>query len=305
MIYKFLIAVWNWYKKKMKIRSWELYKAYLIRRVESKIYRRKYTAAELIDFMQKQGLKNGSNVLLHSSWDEFYNFKGSPNEFIDALLEAIGPKGTLVMPAYPFLRKKESIFDLNRTPTSAGLIPEVFRNYPGVIRSVNIHSVCALGKHADFLTRDHIHSVTCWDKKSPYYRLSEVDGIVFGIGLGKSFVGTIMHCVDSILREEILYFAQFFTSTQKMKIKLADGTEYVQEFLTAAEDFNYFFTDNHHRKIVDTYFDRSRFSRKRFSNLTINYYDVKYMINRGIELGRKGIVVYIKPDPKDFKFPNK
>lgn len=288
----------------MKIRSWELYKADLIRRVESKLYRRNYTAAELVGFMQKQGLKNGSNVLLHSSWDEFYNFKGSPNEFIDAVIEAIGPEGTLVMPAYPFLRKKESIFDLSRTPTAAGLIAEVFRNYSGIKRSVNIHSVCALGKYADFLTRDHIHSVTCWDKLSPYYRLSEVDGIVFGIGLGKAFVGTIMHCVDALLREEIPYFAQFFTRTQKIKVKLADGTEYEQEFLTAAEDFNYFFTDYHHLKIVDTYFDRSRFSRKRFSNLTINCYNVKYMINRGIELGRQGIVVYIKPNPKDFKFPN-
>ncbi len=288
----------------MKIRSWELYKAYLKRRIESKFYRRKYTAAELIGFMQKHGLKKGSNLLLHSSWDEFYNFNGSPKEFIDELIEAIGPEGTLVMPAYPFLRKKESIFDLNRTPTAAGLIPEVFRNYPGVKRSVNIHSVCALGKHADFLTRDHVNSVTCWDRQSPYYRLSEINGIVFGIGLGKAFVGTIMHCVDSLLREEILYFAQFFSRTHKINVKLSDGKEYVQQFLTAAEDFNYFFTDSHHRKIVDNYFDRSKFSRNRFSNLTVNCYDVNYMINRGIELGRKGIVVYIKPNPKDFKFPN-
>ena len=304
MIYGFLIAVWNWYKKKMKIRSWELYKASIIRRVESRIYRRKYSAGELIGFMQKQGLKKGSNVLLHSSWDEFYNLKGSPNDFIDAIIEAIGPEGTLVMPAYPFLRKKESIFDIQRTPTAAGLIPEVFRNYPGVKRSINIHSVCALGKHADFLTRDHIHSVTCWDRQSPYYRLSEIDGIVFGIGLGKAFVGTIMHSVDSLLREEIPYFAQFFTGTQKMKVKLLDGTVYEQEFLTAADDFNNFFTDNHHYKIVDRYFDHAMFSRKRFSNLRVNFYNVNYIINRGIELGRKGIVVYIKPDPRDFIFPN-
>ena len=303
-VYGLQSFLWKKVKKKYKIRSWELYKAKFMRRVESRIFRRKYSANELVAFMQELGLKKGSNVLLHSSWDEFYNFKGSPNEFIDAVIEAIGPEGTLVMPAYPFLRKKESIFDLERTPTTAGLIPEVFRNYPGVKRSVNIHSVCALGKHADFLTRDHIHSVTCWDKKSPYYRLSEVDGIVFGIGLGKAFVGTIMHCIDSLLREESPYFAQFFTHKKMIKIKLSDGTEYEQEYLTSAEDFNYFFTDNHHRKIVNSYFDRSMFSRKRYSNLTINCYDVKYMINRGIELGRKGIVVYIKPDPNDFYFPN-
>jgi aminoglycoside 3-N-acetyltransferase len=303
-MYNFLILLWKWYKKKMKIRSWEIYKAYMFRRFESKIYRRKYTASELVEFMEKQGLKKGSTVLIHSSWDEFYNFKETPNHFIDKLLEAIGPDGTLVMPAYPYLRKKESIFDINRTPTGAGLIPEVFRNYPGVKRSVNIHSVCALGKHADFLTRDHIYSLTCWDKQSPYYRISEVDGIVFGIGLGRAFVGTIMHCVDSLLREEIPYFSQFFTRTQKIRVKLNDGVEIEQQYLTSSEDFNYFFTDNHHSKIVNRYFDKKKFSRKRFSNLTINFYDAKYMINRGLELARKGIVVYISPDPKKFKFPD-
>lgn len=304
MIYNLLTGVWKWYKKKMKIRSWELYKAYLIRLIESKIYKQKYTAVELVSFMQKQGLRKGSNVLLHSSWDEFYNYKGSPKEFIDVLIEAIGPEGTLVMPAYPLLRKKDSIFDLNMTPTAAGLIPEVFRNYPGVKRSVNIHSVSALGKYADFLTRDHIYSVTSWDIQSPYYRLSEINGIVFGIGLGKAFVGTIMHCIDSILREEITYFAQFFNHSQKILIRLSNGTEYEQEFLRASENLNIFFTDSHHLKIVDKYFDRSKFSRNRFSNLNVNVYDANYMINRGIELGRKGIVIYIKPDPKEFKFPN-
>ena len=300
MMYKFLIVVWNWYKKKMKIRSWEIYKANIIKRVESKIYRRKYTVAELINFMQKQGLKKGSNVLLHTSWNEFYNFMGSPNEFIDALIDAVGPEGTLVMPAYPFLRNKKSIFDLKRTPTSAGLIPEVFRNYPGVKRSVNIHSVCALGKHADFLTRDHIYSITSWDKKSPYYRLSEVDGIVFGMGLGKAFVGTIMHCADSLLREEIPYFRQFFTSKQKIKIKLSDGKEYEQQFLTSAEDFSSFFTDKSHTRVIRNNFDISKYKRLKLSNLTINCYDANYFINRAIELGKKGIVVYSKPNPKEY-----
>ena len=300
MMYKFLIVLWSWYKKKMKIRSWEIYKAHLIRRVESNIYRHKYTVDELISFMQKQGLKKGSNVLLHTSWNEFYNFKGTPNEFIDALIDAVGPEGTLVMPAYPFLRNKESIFDLKRTPTSAGLIPEVFRNYPGVKRSVNIHSVCALGKHADFLTRDHKYSVTSWDKKSPYYRLSEVDGIVFGIGLGKAFVGTIMHCADSVLREEVPYFRQFFTRKQKIKIKLSDGKEYEQQFLTSAEDFSSFFTDKSHTRIIRNNFDISKYKRLKLSNLAINYYDANYFINRAIELGKKGIVVYSRPNPEEY-----
>jgi aminoglycoside 3-N-acetyltransferase len=198
------------------------------------------------------------------------------------------------------LRKKDSIFDLKRTPTSAGLIPEVFRNYPGVKRSVNMHSVCAIGKHADFLTRDHINSITYWDKQSPYYRLSEINGIVFGIGLGKAFVGTILHCVESVLRTELPYFFQFFTKEVIEKYKLEDGSIVEKKSLTSDESFVRFFTDAHQLNVINKYYDKRYYKRLRFSNLNINVSEANYMINRGVELGRMGIVLFIQPKPNEF-----
>ncbi len=94
------------------------------------------------------------------------------------------------MPAYPLLRNENSIFDVRNTPTGAGLIAEEFRHYPGVKRSLNRqHSVCALGPMSDFLLGEHHLSKTCWDEKSPYYKLGEINAIVFTLGLGKVFVG--------------------------------------------------------------------------------------------------------------------
>jgi aminoglycoside 3-N-acetyltransferase len=287
--------IWNWLKKKFKIRSKDL----LIQKYRYKfgklIYHKKYDTTELVELMKDMGLKEGSNVLIHSSWNEFYNYTGTIKNFIDAIIEVIGEKGTLAMPAYPLLRKKTSVFDIKRTPTMAGLIAEEFRKYPGVKRSVSMHSVCALGPKADFLIKDHMYSVTNWDKKSPYFKLSEINGIVFTFGLGKYFVGTIMHCADSILSEESPYFAQFFTKKITNKYVLKDRKVYECDSYVSDDTFRYHFTDRSHNRVISKYFDSSKYKRNKLSNLTVNMYDATYFINRSIELGRRGITVYTKP----------
>jgi len=266
--------------------------------IERRIYRERYNTQKLMDVLRDMGVRKGANVFLHSSWDEFYNYSGRIEEFIDAVLSEIGVDGTLAMPAYPLLRKPESIFDIENTPTRAGLIAETFRRYPGVKRSINMHSVCALGPMSDYLVKDHLYSVTCWDEMSPYYRLSKIQAVILCCGLGKHFVGTAMHCVESILREEVPYFAQFFTKEVTYRYRLADRSIVEQVCLTHANGFRYRFTNRSHGRVVVGHFDRRKYVRTRLSNLTINMYDAPYIINRAIELGRQGITVYLKPDPR-------
>lgn len=293
-------------KRTMKIRSWESFKANTKRKIDRRVYKQTYITSDIISLMKELGLKKGSNVFVHSSWDEFYNYKGSINEFIDAILTEIGPDGTLAMPAYPLLRKLDSIFNIKSTPTAAGMIAETFRNYPGVKRSINRHSVCAIGPMSDYLLNEHQYSETCWDRKSPYFKLSEINALIFTLGLGKYFVGTTMHCADSILREEVPYFALFFQKKTIFKIRLADKSIYQQECYTAADDFSYYFTNRSHNKVISRYFDKSKYVRTRLSNLTVNMYDANYLINRTIELGKRGIVVYLRPVPlKKYFIKNK
>lgn len=294
------IKIWNWIKKRYKIRSIDsVVKKYSII-IGKKFYKKKYDTKELIDFMKDMGLKEGSNIFIHSSWGEFYNYNGTTKEFIQAVLNVIGKKGTLAMPAFPFLRNKNSVFNIKRTPTLAGLIAEEFRNYPGVKRSINMHSVCALGPMADFLISEHQFSNTSFDEKSPYYKLSKINAIVFTFGLGKYFVGTIMHCADSVLSKDFPYFSQFFQKKTTYKYQLEDKSFLEQECLTNSDDFSYSFTNKSHNRVIRNYFDSSKYKRLKLSNLSINCYDANYFINRAIELGKKGIVVYTRPNPKEY-----
>lgn len=156
-------------------------------------------------------MKNGSNIFIHSTWDEMYNYNGSEENLIDAILEVIGPEGTLIMPALPLLRKGK-IFDVKKSITGAGTLAETFRRYPGVKRSINVqHSVCALGPQSDFLLKEHHLGESCWDEKSPYFRLSQIDALVFTLGLRRYYIGTMLHCVESVLRKSYPYYSSFYT----------------------------------------------------------------------------------------------
>ena len=117
---------------------------------------KKYSTDELINVLKSLGIRKGSRLFIHSSWDQFYNYQGNQIEMIEALIDEIGPKGTLAMPAIPINLGPNKIFDVRKTPSSAGYLTEIFRRYPSVKRSINLmHSVCAIGPHADHLIKDH------------------------------------------------------------------------------------------------------------------------------------------------------
>lgn len=289
-------------RKKLKVRSLTYLKNKYKRKLDQAIYKKEISDEDFKNKFTSLGIKKGDTILLHSSWDEFYNYKGSPEQFIDLLLEIIGSEGTLMMPSYPLLRKKTSVFNLKTTPTKAGLLPEVFRRYLPVARSVDPHSVVAYGKYAEFLTKDHIKSETFWDEHSPYYKLGEIGGKAISMGIGKHHVGTVMHCADSILQRELSYFKLFFTKQDSMTFKLMNGELFEKTFLTKEDDFYYSFTERFHWKVIKKYFDKEYYQLGKLSNIDITVFDAKYTINRSTEIGRKGIVVYTEPNPKNYKF---
>lgn len=285
-------------KKRLRIKSLKATRNRYKRKLYKRIFHKKYTADDLIAIMCRMGMQRGSNVFIHSSWDEFYNYVGTPEELIHKILHTIGSEGTLIMPAYPFLRKEDSIFDLKRTPTAAGLLPEIFRTMEGVKRSINRqHSVCAIGPQSDYLLCDHINSETCWDEHSPYYKLKDVHALVFNLGLGMYHVGTIMHCVESILWKRSDYFSQFFGKKVKYEYRDFEGNVNTDTYYTSPDGFVKKYTERGHRKFQKKYFDSRCSMRFRLSNLTINVYDAFYVINRMIELGESGITYLIKPKP--------
>lgn len=268
------------------------------------IYKRRYSASEIVDSMKKLGLKKGSVLMIHCSWDEFYNCDSSPKELIEAILSVIGPEGTLCMPAFP-LRRKGKPFDIRRSRTTAGLLAEIFRTYPGVKRSAHIrHSVCAIGPMSDYLLLEHHLGETCWDEKSPFFRLSKMDSSLFAIGLGKYWEGTIMHCVESVLRKEIAYYNDMFDNS-KTEFEYVDYDGNLKKYQ------NYEIKTNGIQTRRIGYLKNRRLVKKYLcgeyqmvSNLQIAKFDIPHVVNTLISLGRKGEDAYIFPSKKGYVFDN-
>lgn len=257
------------------------------------LYREKYTANDILGVLINQGLKPGDTLMVHCAMNNFYNYQGNVREIIDKIICYLGPDGTLCMPAYPFNKTNALIpFDPKTDRTAAGLLAETFRNYPGVKRSINkLHSVCAIGKYADFLTSEHQLSVTCFDEKSPFFKLSQIKGKSVSLGLPPSFIGTIGHVCESLLRNEEEYFKNKFLHATKFYY-IINGKEETHVMLTGS---NKPYVKRKSTKFVDENFDKNKYNRCKLSNIWINMYDVKYCVDRMTELARLGITQYKSP----------
>jgi aminoglycoside 3-N-acetyltransferase len=149
-----------------------------------------FTPADLRSALQRLGVVAGDVLMVHSAFDRLSGFRGGPVEVIRALQEAVGPRGTLLMPTIPFqgtavaYARGDPIFDARHTASLMGLITELFRRSPGVVRSLHpTHSVAAWGCRAETLIAGHEQADTPCGRGTPYGRLLEYDGKILLIGV--------------------------------------------------------------------------------------------------------------------------
>lgn len=146
------------------------------------------------------GICGGDTVLVHSSLSRFGHVDGGADAVIDGLLAAVGEGGTLVMPTLTHGRVNalSPVFDVRRTPCSVGLIPETFRQRPGVRRSLHpTHSCAAAGPRADELLAGHETQVTPCGSRSPYQRLMAIGASIVLLGVDLN-VNTSFHALEEM-----------------------------------------------------------------------------------------------------------
>ncbi len=103
---------------------------------------------------QAIGVRRGSILCVQSSLSQFGYIPGGPPTLVKALLEVLGPDGTLCIPTHSLSVLGAEPYDPQRSPSVLGAVSEYFLRHPGVIRSAHpTHSVAAVGPAARALTR--------------------------------------------------------------------------------------------------------------------------------------------------------
>jgi len=167
------------------------------------------------------GICAGMKVMVHSSLKSFGYVEGGADTVIDVLMELVTEEGTLLFPSFnheaPYF--EGDIYDVTRTPTTNGKIPDTFWRRPGVSRSINpTHAFAAWGKDHERYTADH-QKTSAMGPDSPLGRLKEDGGYCLLLGTGYRS-NTFHHHVESCEGAQCLRLRG-----EKFPVRLADGTE--------------------------------------------------------------------------------
>lgn len=161
------------------------------------------TQQMIVDDLRKLGLKEGDAVLVHSSLSRIGYVEGGAETVIDALIEAVGDTGTVLVPTLTgsseLSAQNPPVFDVRTTPCWTGTIPETFRKRGNAIRSLHpTHSVAAIGAQAVALTEGGEKANTPCSYNTPYERLIRMPNgriLMLGCGLGCC---TTLHCIEEL-----------------------------------------------------------------------------------------------------------
>ena len=157
-------------------------------------------------------------LVIHSSLSSIGHVDGGARTVVNALMSVLGKSGTLMVPTFTYSFEElsfatEEPFDPEKTKSRVGAITEAVRHFPGAVRSFHpTHSVAAVGKLADKLTRDHL-ATSPFGFDNPFHRLSEAGGYVLLLGVG--------HTANSLV-----HVAEVFAGVPYLNVTFTPGREF-------------------------------------------------------------------------------
>ncbi len=166
-----------------------------------------HTIRQIAADLHEVGVRPGAVLLVHAALRSLGFVPGGAETVVQGLLEALGPDGTLLMPALSYERVTPSspVFDVRRTPSNVGALPEHFRTRPGVLRSIHpTHSVCGLGRAATQMLDSHREDRTPCGPRSPFRLLPDYQGQLLMLGCGLR-PNTSLHAVEETIEPPYLF----------------------------------------------------------------------------------------------------
>ena len=185
------------------------------------------TKRNIIEQLRSLGVKEGQDLMVHSSLSRIGFVEGGADTVLDALLETIGETATLLLPAYPMkgsmleTMRDTTPFDIGLTPSTMGKITEALRSRNQSIRSAHpTHSIVAMGPKAAMYVKNHHLSRSPCGPQSPFWLLAEYGGAILCLGTGIGKV-TSHHIIKD--RNDYSPLRVFLPDVYTKSVRLTDG----------------------------------------------------------------------------------
>jgi aminoglycoside N3'-acetyltransferase len=150
---------------------------------------------DLVQDLLALGVHPGGVLLEHTAFATVRPVEDGPLGLIEALRAALGPAGTLVMPA--MADDDHHAFDPATSPCHAmGIVADTFWRQPGVRRSDSPHAFAAAGPHAGEITLGQPVDIP-HGPDSPVGRVHTLDGQVLLLGVGHD-ANTTLHLAENL-----------------------------------------------------------------------------------------------------------
>ena len=173
---------------------------------------------KLSKFMKENGANEGRLMLVHSAFAPLKGRGKTANEVLDFLLNLVGSKGTLAMPAMPKFKNEIPVeeyltfdtqgqvyhYDVSKSGIKTGVLPLMLHKRDTSIRSrFPINTMVASGPLAEELFKDEfeLEDPLACGQNSSWHKCIENNALIVGLGTDLTHSLTAIHVVEDAFRE--------------------------------------------------------------------------------------------------------
>jgi aminoglycoside 3-N-acetyltransferase len=176
----------------------------------------------LMKQLEQLGIDGSGTLLIHSSMKSIGPVEGGADTVLDAFTSHM-QEGLLVLPTHTwsYINEEHPKFYVDQSPVCVGILPELFRKRPGVVRSLHpTHSVAALGRDSIAFTSDDHHFDTPCARGSSWGKLLDRRAAILLVGVDLKR-NTFIHGIE----EWVDIQGRLTDGHEKLYTVLPDGTE--------------------------------------------------------------------------------
>lgn len=146
------------------------------------------TREMMVSDLRALGVEPGARLLVHSSLSRIGWVEGGAEAVVDALLEAVGPEGTVAVPTHT---RPRPVLDLTEAECHTGAVPNAFWRRPEALRSpCPTHSVAVIGPDAEYVAAGH-PGASGLGVDSPFDRMARMGAQILLLGVTHTSNSTV------------------------------------------------------------------------------------------------------------------